>query len=217
VDAGGVRTYQYINVDGNYSAWGYMGYGYRIKNTDINAGGRFNTGISHVNSIINGVHNTSNNNTYTFGLDCNEEKKDKFSLYFNPTVTYNDNRATVNTYSANYWTSDNELSGSVQLPHKFEIGSSLEWFIRQQTVLFPDNNNVLRWNAYLAKKFLKKDQLELRVSVFDILNQNIGFTRTAETGIIMQNQYNTVSRYGMVNLVWNFSKTPVAPPAESAK
>jgi hypothetical protein len=212
----GINTTKYVNTDGNYNGWGYLGYGYKITKLDLNAGIRMNYNINHVVNYINGEENTSNNNSYTFGLDFNYYKQDKYSFNFTPGVSYNENTATINTFNTNYWSSDNNLSGSFQLPKNFEVGSNVDFLFRQKTVVFNTNNNVIKWNAYAGKKFLKKKQLELRASVFDILNQNIGYSRTANAGIITQNDYNTVKRYGMVNLIWNFTHTPAGAPAPPA-
>ena len=91
--------------------------------------------------------------------------------------------------------------------------------IRQKTLVFPDNNEVIKWNAYVSKKLLKKNQLEIKATVYDILNQNTGLTRTAKGSTISQESYNTIRRYGMISLVWNFTHTPGAakPAADEEK
>ena len=66
----------------------------------------------------------------------------------------------------------------------------------------------------MSKKFLKKGELEAKLAVYDILNQNTGYTRTAEGSSIYQNSYNTIRRYGMLSLIWNFTYNPTAPTAE---
>ena len=208
----GIRTTQYVNVNGNYNAFAYVGYGFKLKKTDLQIGAHVNTGVNHINSYINDTLNHSNNNTYTFTLDLEYYKDKKFNIEFNPSVTYNDNRSTITTYATSYWTSSNELTASVQLPAKFEIGTTGTWFLRQQTTLFYKDNNVILWNAYVSKKFLKKSNLELRASVNDILNQNIGYNRSAQAGIITEETYNTIRRYGMLSLVWNFTHTPAGAP-----
>ena len=86
--------------------------------------------------------------------------------------------------------------------------------LREKTPLFDKNNNVVKWNGWVGKKFLAKSQLELRASVLDILNQNIGYSREAQSGIITENTYNTIRRYGMLNLIWNFSHNPIALPQQ---
>jgi hypothetical protein len=72
----------------------------------------------------------------------------------------------------------------------------------------------MRWKAYVSKKFLKKSQLELRATMFDILNQNKGFDRDAKNGTTYENRYNTIGQYGMLSLIWNFTKAGIAaaPP-----
>jgi hypothetical protein len=76
---------------------------------------------------------------------------------------------------------------------------------------------VFRWNAYVAKKFMKNDQLELRFSAFDILNQNLGFSRYAQNNIVTETNYNTIRRYGLLSLTWNFTKSAAgAAPEQDA-
>ncbi len=208
----GIRTTKYVNVNGNYNGFAFLGYGFKLKKIDLQIGAHVNAGINHINSYINDSLNHSNNNTYTFTLDLEYYKDKKFSVEFNPSVTYNDNKSSITAYSTSYWTSSNELTGSVQLPWKLELGATVNWFLRQQTTLFYKNNDVLLCNAYIGKKLRKKSDIEIRASVFDLFNQNIGYDRSAQAGIITENTYNTIKRYGMLSLIWNFSHTPAGAP-----
>lgn len=91
---------------------------------------------------------------------------------------------------------------------KTELGSNVDVTVRQRTEVFNQNNNVVRWNAYVSKKLMKQSQLEVRATIFDILNQNRGYTRESVNGIITENRYNTVQRYAMLNVIWNFTYNP---------
>ncbi len=201
------RTYQYVNTDGNYNGWIYGDYGFLIKKLDLHIGINANSNINHNTQFVNGIQNISDNISYGGGISIRYDKTDKYSFSIHPGITYNDNHATISTYATSYWISSNEFSASVDLPWKLEIGTSVDWELRQQTVVFDKNNNVLRWDAYISKKFLKSKQLELRLYVYDILNQNIGYTRMAQENFVQENTYNTISRYGILGFVWNFSKT----------
>lgn len=218
IDAGGRRTYQYINVDGNYSGWGYIGLGRQFNKINFDAGIYGSLGLNHINNVINNVTNKSDNNRYSVGLRFSwHTENDKFDISYNPEITYNDNKSTVNTLTTSYWTTEQEFEVSYELPLKFEIGTDINWFIRQQTSVFDRNNNVFRWNAYVAKKFMKNDQLELRLSAFDMLNQNLGFSRYAQNNIVTETNYNTIRRYGLLSLTWNFTKTAAgAAPEQDA-
>lgn len=206
IDANGIRSYNYQNIDGNYNGWGYIGYGKRIQKLNIDVGAYANAGINHSNTFVNGRKNVSDNNYYGFGPDVRYDKDEKFSVNYRLVFNYNDNRSTISTNTSNYWTQEHNLNAEVQLPLKFELGTEVEWFIRQKTAVFTTNNDVFRWNAYASKKFLKKGNLELRAYVFDILNQNKGFQRFAQGNLITENTYNTITQYGMLSLIWNFTK-----------
>ena len=204
----GINTTKYVNVNGNYNVYGWMSYSFKLKKPDINLGMNISPALNHSTNYINGQENRNDNNSIEIGPHASMYKEEKFEVWFSPTITYYDNKATISTYTTNYWLSNNELSGSVQLPKKFEISSDINFMFRQQTALFPTNNNVIKWNAYVGKKFLKKGELEVRASVFDILNQNIGYDRSANGSIITQSNYNTIRRYGMLNVIWNFTHQP---------
>ena len=214
----GISSTQYVNVSGNYSATTYGGYGIRLKKMDMNAGISANTAINHVTNFINGQRNETNYDSYTSGLYFNYEKEKLLSVNFEPEVTYNQNTATISTSQTSYWTFNGTLSGILQLPLKFEIGSLLNVMIREKTEVFTTNNDVVKWNAWVGKKFRKKSDIELRASVFDILNQNIGFSRNSQGNIITQESYNTIRRYGLLSFIWNFSHNPAsaAQPQQDA-
>ena len=67
------------------------------------------------------------------------------------------------------------------------------------------NTDVILWNAYIEKKFLKNDALVLRFSIHDILNQNKGYNRTVQSYAIVEKHYLTYQRYGLITLTWNFN------------
>ena len=205
VTNGPVSTAQYVNVSGNYSTSGYIGYNFKLLKPylDMDISGDINQ--SHQNSYINDKKNIGENNSYSFGPGFSYQKDEKFEFRLDPTATYNDNHSTVNSFSTNYWVFDTKLKAEVQLPKKFEVGSDADVMMRQKTVVFTSNNNIVKWNAYVTKKFLKKSELAVKVAIYDILNQNIGYSRTATGNTISQNSYNTIRRYAMLSLVWNFT------------
>jgi hypothetical protein len=204
------RTYQYVNVDGNFNGNLWGGIGKDFKKLGFRGGLNIGAGIARNNTFVNGVKNISDNNTLTLGVDLNKEKEKKYEIAYNPSVTFNSNTSSINGTTTNYWTTIQQVEGSIQLPHKFEVGMLINWNIRQRVAEFDRNNDVFTWNAYVSRKFLKADQLELRASAFDILNQNKGFSRFGYGNTVTEQNYNTIRRYGLLSLIWNFTKSPVA-------
>jgi len=200
---------QYINVDGNYHSNWYAGYRFKLKKPALNLWVHGNGNNGRTNSVVNGEKNTSVNNSYTIGPGIGMWKEDKYDISLTPGVTYTDNRATVSAAPVNYWSMNNEFSAEVELPGKVEIATSVTHMLRQKTIVFTDNNSNVRWNAHISKRFLKKKELMVKLSVFDILNQNLGYTRSASGNVVTQNSYNTIKRYGLLTIVWNFTHSPM--------
>lgn len=212
-DALGRRTSQWINVDGGYNFWAWAGYGRKIKPIDLQASININPGFSRTVAFINDVRSISTNNTYNVGLNLDRTWKkgksdtDRAGISLRPEFTYNDNRSTISNLVTNYYQVEINGEAWVELPANFRISTSAWINLRQRTDVFPTNNNVVRWDAYVARKFLKDKTLEARIAIFDILNENIGFSRNASPTNITENRYLTVRRYGLLSLVWNFTKS----------
>ena len=211
-----IRYFQYINVDGNYNGYMYGGYGKQIRKLDMRIGMGGNLNLGRYISFVNGEKNISNNNSYTLRLDARYDKEKKGELSFTPSVTFNNNTSSLNQTTTNYFTYSLALDGNVQLPLKLELGTEVDYTIRQQVAAFNGNNNVLLWHAYISKKFLKGDNLEVVLYANDILNQNIGFQRYAVNNNVTEDNYNTIRRYGMLRVIWNFTKSPAIAPADDS-
>ncbi len=207
IDPSRVRFYQYINVDGNYNGWGYGGWGKQFRKLDLRAGFWGNVNMGRYVNYVNGLRNESFNNSYSLSLDFNHDKEKKYNFGLRPGATYNYNTSSVNNTTTDFFTYHINFDANVQLPFKFEIGTEVNWNIREKVAAFDNNNNVILWSGYISKKFLKGDNLELRAYVNDILDQNIGFQRTGFGNTVTQRDYNTIRRYGLLSLIWNFTKT----------
>lgn len=211
---GPVSTTQYVNVSGNYTANWYVNYGLKLKKPELGIGISFEGNNNRLSNYVNGEKNVSTNAAYTVGPELRYEKEEKYEFSLNPSVTYNVNTSTINIGATNYWVFNTQFEGMFMITKKFEIGSSVNVMHREKTIVFTTNNDVVKWNAYVSHKFLKKNQLELKAAVYDILNQNVGYTRTAQGNVITQNNYNTIRRYGMLSLIWNFTHNPASATNE---
>jgi hypothetical protein len=209
------RIYQYVNVNGNYSGWAYGGYGWTIKKLDLRVGFNGNINTSRYITYVGDKKNINNNNGYSLSLNFNYDKEKKLNIMYRPSITYNSNNSSIAAASTDYFSYNNTLEASFQLPWKLEIGTDIDWDVRQRIAQFDRNNNAFLWNAYVSKKLLKNDQLEVRAAAFDILNQNIGYSRFGNNGNVTEQNYNVIQRYGMLSLIWNFTKSPLGAPQES--
>lgn len=207
IDDKGKRTTQFININGNENANLNLNMGWKIKPLNVNLGYTLRGGYYRNANYINDQLNTTKTFNGTASIDLMSSKEKKYEHYLSLEATYNTSLSSIQQSTrTNYWTYNVTAAERYFLPWQFTIESDVVCNFRQKTAVFTDNNNVIQWNAALVKKFGKKEALELRAAVKDILNQNIGFNRSVNSNFITQNTYSTIGRYGMLSVIWNFNK-----------
>jgi len=214
VDAAtGKRVYQSVNLDGNRSLHAYLDYGFKIKKIGTRIGLNSNINGGRYVSIVNDSLNVTKSRNYSFGLHISKDKEKKYNIYISPNATYTISKSSVQkNLETKYWTFNINTGTDIYLPLKFQIHSDCDFSFRQKTSVFDNNNNVVLWNAWVGKKFLKKDVLLVKVTGHDLLNQNIGFDRMVNSNYISQNTYSTIQRFFLVSIVWNFTKAGMPAP-----
>lgn len=73
------------------------------------------------------------------------------------------------------------------------------------------NQPYARWNSYVSRTFFTRQQGELRLQVFDLLNQNRSLVRTVTDMYIEDGQTQVLKRYFLLSFIYNlrqFGKTP---------
>jgi hypothetical protein len=216
IDNFGRRVSRYINVDGNYFGNVYGGYSMKIPKSIIRLSFGPTVNISRNVNLINNVKNETNSTTLGMLVSVRMNKKDKFELNLSGEPTFNQSKSTISSVSnTNYWTYNFSMDGNVQLPGKLELGSSVDFNLRQKINAFDQNNNVILWNAYLEKKFMKSQALTLRASINDILDQNKGYSRVIQPSAIQERRYLTFRRYGLITLTYNFNNKGGSPPPKA--
>jgi len=70
------------------------------------------------------------------------------------------------------------------------------------------NASVPLWNASFAKELFNKKQGELKIGVYDLLNQNVSVSRNVTNNYIQDVQNNVLKRYFLLTFTYNLKKFP---------
>jgi hypothetical protein len=212
-DTSGITTYRYVNTDGNYNAYAGLNYWKKFQklNFDLNWGLNFNA--SRYSNFVNGAKNQTDNYAPGIQLGFNKSKEKKYNINYWANFNYNISKSSINPeLKTKYWTQEHNINLTVYFLKKFELSNEVQGYLKQKTALLT-GNNVILWNAYIGRKFLKNDKGLLKFYVYDLLNQNRGYDREINTNVITEKNYNKLSRYFMLSFVWNFTKTAAGTPA----
>jgi hypothetical protein len=203
----GVRYTQPVNVDGVYNFNSSVSYSQplRFLKGNVELSGR--TGYYKTKQFINRQQN--NIGTLMLGpelrLDMNPH--DKLNVSLSANLDYNKTKYSLESSSDNsYFSKEYGASFDWQMPKSFFLSSDFTYTINSQlSVGF--NRKVPIWNASLSKQFLKYKRGELKLSVYDLLNKNVGISRNSTQNYIEDSQVNTLRRFFLVSFTYSLSKT----------
>ncbi|WP_276131618.1 TonB-dependent receptor [Polluticoccus soli] len=204
-----------VNLDGYMNARIFATYAFPVKAIKSNLSLNGGVGYSHTPAIINNERNFSNNYTtsagFTLGSNINENLDFTLSYRGNYNIVKNTLQTDLdNTYY--YHTAGLRLNYVFLERFVFNTDATHNLY----TGLTQDfNQSFLLWNAALGYKFLKDRSLDLRLSVYDILNQNRAISRTVTETYIEDSFTNVLQRYFMLTLTYtlrNFASGKTSNP-----
>lgn len=198
-----------VNLDGYKSLRTFFTFSQPLKfiKTNLN----LSTGFfySTLPAVINNVKSMTDNYTYNAGvvLASNISEYVDFNLSYN--VNFNTAKSNAEGSSATKYI--NQAAGI-----QFNLLSKAGWFLQNdisnQTYSGLSegfNQSFWLWNAGIGKKFLKKKQAELKLTVFDLLKQNQSIVRTVSENYIEDSQSKVLQQYFMLTFSYslkNFGK-----------
>ncbi|MDB5010033.1 MAG: hypothetical protein JWQ06_822, partial [Mucilaginibacter sp.] len=184
----------------------------RAYNLEFNGTVNYGYNVAYSNNIRNHITTWEVNERFGPRITPNT------SLEINPFVSYDDNRSFTTIPSPGVQSSTDIKTTALNLEGKF-------YFLKDRTFAFEYNlsknyiqgiasnisKNPFVANAYLEKEFFKRKNGILRVSAFDIFNQNNFINRVVTANSITDTKTNALSRYVLVSFVLNLQKFSGTP------
>ncbi|MCE3281844.1 MAG: hypothetical protein K0Q66_581, partial [Chitinophagaceae bacterium] len=201
-----------VNANGAYNISSFVNYGFPIKkikaNVNLTTTAMFNRDISLVQDITETTATKAYTKNYILGerISFNMNLKDKFDLNFSSTSTY-----TIAKYSrqpeldANYFSQIFSLEPTYSTKKGWIFGVDFDYnFTRGQSEGY--NQSVPLLNASITKQLFKNKAGEIRLSAFDLLNQNQNITRTVQENYVEDVNTRVLQRYFMLSFTYNLRK-----------
>jgi len=207
VDNKGVRTTQTVNVNGNYNYYLSMGFGRKIKSLNINYRLSPRINGSKFKNFVNGLENTTHTISLTPSVSISKNIEKKLDMYLSYSPTFTNAKSTINRgQQTKYWIQYVYLDLTYTIQQGFTVNNNIQANYRQKLSPGDRSTNAFIWNMSIEKKISKKKDLTALLSINDLLNQQIGFSRNVSSNFISENTYDMVQRYAMFTIRWKFSK-----------
>ena len=155
--------------------------------------------------LVNDIDNFATTPTTGLGivLSSNISKNFDFTLSTQTNYSEQTNSAQPQLNSA-FINQENKVKFNLMPWKKLVLSTEFTQMI-YEGISDPLSQNILLWNAGIGYKFMKKDAAEIRLTAFDILNQNQSIVRNL-TDTYSEDVYTNILRqYVMLNFSWKFS------------
>jgi hypothetical protein len=202
----GARKSKPVNTNGNMNFFSNINYGFPIKKlkTRVDASIGYNSTKSI--SFINGAKNQIVNMGINPSVSLNYSKDDKIDIRTTATLRFS--KATYSLQeqlNTNYLTQTYGAEMTNYLPLGLVLNNNFTYTINTGRA-DGYNTKVPFWNASIAKSFLKNKRAELKLTVFDLLNENIGISRSANQNYIEDQRYSVLQRYLLATFTFRLHK-----------
>lgn len=209
----GAQISQPLNLAGNISARSFATYGIPIKKLKSNVNLNLGLNYSKVPGLVNQLSNFANTFNINGGLVLGSNISERLDF----TISHNGNinlvkNTVLASQNSNYFINTSNIKLNVMPTKSWVINSEIS-YTNYQGLGSDFNQDFFLWNAGVAYKFYKK-LAEVKVSVFDILDQNNSINRTITETYIEDTRSNVLNRYFMITLTYNIRKFTPLPAAK---
>jgi hypothetical protein len=203
--ATGKSVMQYVNLADKKPSNYNINFDYQRKVLGFDADISLSTSGSTNYNYSNNVLNTASRRSYSLGLYISRSVTKKYNFYVQASPSYTYNTQTLlpsnNFNAAEFYMYG---GGTVYLPGKFQISSNFNYNY-QAAVRNAPAVHFKMMQATISKTFFKGDNLKVSIVGNNLFNQNQNYRNINSSGFT-QNTSNSIQRYFMLNVTWDFSK-----------
>ena len=205
INAAGAQTSRPINTDGFYSLFAFTSFGkpFEWGGQRVNFNWTSNVNGSRSISYVNAQENRSISLNIGQGLSMNTNINEKTDLNLSGNVTYSLARYSIQpTQNTNFLTSIANFRGLHRFGNRFFVQSDV-YYSGNAGRAAGYNQQFVLLNATIGQYLFRNKQGELRLSGYDLLNQNRSITRNTTETYIEDTQSLVLRRYFMLS--FNYS------------
>ncbi len=195
-----------VNLDNYYSLRSFINYTFPLSKVKTNFSINLSGNYTNIPGLINTDINYAQTASGGLGLVLSSNISEKFDFTISSNSSYSNINNTLQTSSNTTYFSQLSKAKVTLNPWKGVVLQADYTNTYYSGLTSTYNQSISLLNAAIGYKFLKNKQAELRLTVYDILNQNNSVSRTNTDSYIQDSQTNVLNRYYMLTFTYNFKK-----------
>jgi 5-hydroxyisourate hydrolase-like protein (transthyretin family) len=211
INSFGIDSVMPVNVNGVYRGNGTISWGFPIHFLkgllDISSNLAYFKDKQLINDATNNLQ-TNKINTLILGPDIRLDMSpaEKLNLSLSAGINYSNSKYSVQaTKNSKYLNQEYSAEVDWQLPRGFYFATDFNYTINGQHAE-GFNAKVPFWNASVSRQVMRFNRGELKFSVNDLLNQNIGISRSTNQNYIEDSRVNSLRRFFLLSFTYSLSK-----------
>ena len=204
----GIQLIVPVNLNGAWSTNGNINFGFPLKGKlkgssfNISSGLNYDRNVSMINKMVNQVSTLS----FRQGFGASVAIKDKLYMGLNGNITYNESRYSVQeNLNTNYVTQNYSTDIRYTIFKTFNLLADFNYYVNKGLAAGFDQKVPLLHTG-ISKTFFEKKNAELKLMVYDALNQNQSIRRDIGDNYISDVNSLVLRRYVMVSFMYNINK-----------
>lgn len=201
------RTTTYQNIADAYSLnlFGNWSKSYKFDEHTIRYGIGGRIGYEKEKGFTNDVLYNANSLTFTPNIYGSWDYGELFTIAPSYNVSFNNTKySNYQLTKTNYIKHNLMLQTTTYWPENFTWGNDFS-YTYNTNIASGFKKDYFLWNTAVSYAFLNK-ALTAKVKVYDLLNQNIGTSRTVNATTIVDQENTVLERYVMFSLTWKFDQ-----------
>lgn len=193
-----------VNVPWDWEGNGYFSFGAPLRfiktRVNFNANARYNRQLVFVNNLASASSRWSG----ALGLSLENVKKKWLDAVIGAEWSFNATRFDeAGALNQDFFRQNFYADLAVKPTKKWSVSQSIELTVFSGNP-FPDVVLGPVWEASVSRLFLQ-NRLQIKASVFDILNRNTGISRSSQFNYLQEERVNALGRYLMLSATWSLS------------
>lgn len=201
LDSLGRQVSQPLNINGSFTVSASISANFPIKkqrnsiNTNISFG--FNRDMGYINGVKGDtrIFNIAPNFSYYF------THKELLDVGINLNANYNVVKYIMQQKKANFLNCTVSFDGNIRLPLDFIIGGNMVYLLNTYSIKGSNRQSAML-NMFVSRTLFKRRQGMVRLQGVDLLNGNVGISRTVEVNYVEDLQTTVMQRLFLMSFTY---------------
>ncbi|HAD13508.1 MAG TPA: hypothetical protein DCF33_13865 [Saprospirales bacterium] len=199
------RSIKPVNVKQDISVNASASYNTPIRPIKMNVSLRMNNTYNRGILFVNDIENNTDRWLNTLEVSFDNRRKTKVDWTIGAEVARNSTRYSIST-SLNQDFINQRYFGEIAVypTKKWALGTGIDCMVYSAEA-FGEQRTVPLWRASITRYVLKNNKGQIKLSAADLLNQNIGISRTSQFNYLEEERVRNLARYFMLSFSYSLA------------